>query len=201
MNSNLYCNDVLFVCEQLNTDLNIVHVLDHCSQALWKRKLFNRRKQTIPPSESASLSHLTIFLAFTTYETFHRPTHRNEGPVTDHVSSSPTPSNINIGLGDFPANPIMKLESLLLQCIGLSRAQKITSCKPHIKGKQQPLFFCPIANEHISISHWIASLISCLVCNIITQRSGLQGSQTHSEKNNTWINHKSFSKLCNLYRC
>ena len=138
---------------------------------------------------------------FTTHETFHRPTHRNEGPVTDHVSSSPTPSNINIGLGDFPANPIMKLESLLLQCIGLSRAQKITSCKPHIKGKQQPLFFCPIANEHISISHWIASLISCLVCNIITQRSGLQGSQTHSEKNNSWINHQSFSKLCNLYRC
>ena len=138
---------------------------------------------------------------FTTHETFHRPTHRNEGPVTDHVSSSPTPSNINIGLGDFLANPIMKLESLLLQCIGLSRAQKITSCKPHIKGKQQPLFFCPIANEHISISHWIASLISCLVCNIITQRSGLQGSQTHSEKNNSWINHQSFSKLCNLYRC
>ena len=60
-----------FVCKQLSMDLNIVHVLDHCSHALWKRKLFNHWKQTIPRRESSSSSHLTIFLAFTAYETFH----------------------------------------------------------------------------------------------------------------------------------
>ena len=64
---------------------------------------------------------------FTTHETFHRPTHRNECPVTDHVSSSPKPSNINIGLGDFPANPSMKLESVDVKINTLESEGKCSS--------------------------------------------------------------------------
>jgi len=138
MNSNLYCNDVLFFLSVSNWTwiwilcMFWIIALTPCEKGSYliiENKLYLVENPLVHLI-SSSCWH------FTTHETFHRPTHRNEGPVTDHVSSSPTPSNINIGLGDFLANPIMKLESLLLQCIGLSRAQKIAICKPHINKKK-----------------------------------------------------------------
>jgi len=122
---------------------------------------------------------------FTTHETFHRPTHRSEGPVTDHVSSSPTPSNINIGLGDFPANPIMKLESLLLECIGLSRAQKIASCKPHIKKKKTKknyhYFSTPL---QMNTSQYLIELPVWLAVSYVTSSLSDQGCRVvkHTQK-------------------